>query len=105
MTDLQDNELATLLRRRPDSIDALISELTVPVYENLRTAVELGKWENGGRLSPEQLEYCMQILILYEAQHLPEEQRTGAQLSERCATDKKSAEIQVLRVSAREDKA
>jgi uncharacterized protein len=105
VTDFQDNELAALLLKRPDSVDDLISELTVPIYANLRTAVELGKWESGSRLSAEQLEYCMQILILYQAQHLPEEQRTGAQLNERCASGQTSAEIQVLRIGEQEDKA
>lgn len=46
-------------------------------YLALKTALELGKWPTGDRLTDEQKEICMQTIIGYEAQHLPEEQRTG----------------------------
>lgn len=47
------------------------------VHMNLKTAVELGKWPDGRKLSPEQMEYCMQAIIAYEQANLPEEQRVG----------------------------
>ncbi|EGG98534.1 hypothetical protein imdm_2239 [gamma proteobacterium IMCC2047] len=46
-------------------------------YLALKTALELGKWPTGDRLTAEQKEICMQTIISYEVQNLPEEQRTG----------------------------
>ena len=40
---------------KPESIDALVDAMTPTIYENLKTAVELGKWGDGARLSPEQV--------------------------------------------------
>src|SRR5690606_3940326 len=57
--------------------DALIDSITPEIHENLKTAVETGRWANGERLSPEQVEHCMQAIIAWEARHLSEEQRIG----------------------------
>lgn len=62
---------------RPDSLESLIGSITPEIHENLKTAVETGRWANGERLSQEQVEYCMQAIIAYEARHLREEQRVG----------------------------
>ena len=62
---------------KPESWDALISEMSQQVYENLKTAVELGKWPNGDRLSPAQLEYSLQAVIAYDALHFAETERVG----------------------------
>lgn len=59
------------------SIQDILDLMDPEVHENLKTAVELGKWPDGRRLTPEQLEYCLQAIIAYEQQHLPEEQRVG----------------------------
>ena len=66
---------------RPDNLGELLEQITPSIYELLREAVALGKWGDGTRLSPEQLEHCMQAIILYEAEHLPEAERTGALLA------------------------
>lgn len=55
----------------------LLEALTPEVVQNLRRAIELGKWPNGERLTQEQKETCMQAVIAYEAKHLAPEQRTG----------------------------
>ncbi|MGD9660971.1 MAG: YeaC family protein [Porticoccaceae bacterium] len=55
----------------------LISTMTPDIYENLKRAVELGKWPNGERLSPEQRETCLQAVIAYDHKHKPEEERVG----------------------------
>jgi uncharacterized protein len=60
-----------------ESIGDILDLMDPEVHENLKTAVELGKWPDGRRLTPEQLEYCLQAIIAYEQQHLPEEQRVG----------------------------
>ena len=55
----------------------LLDSITPEVYENLKTAIELGKWANGEKLTQEQKELCMQAVIAYEHKHVPEDQRTG----------------------------
>jgi len=92
MTDEQDNSEGSTstgfegqeLPGRPDSLEQLINNMTPEIHESLRTAIELGKWQDGSRLSPAQLEHCMEAVILYEATHLPEEERIGAPLKQQC---------------------
>ncbi|MFT4861260.1 MAG: hypothetical protein ACI95C_000464 [Pseudohongiellaceae bacterium] len=68
----------------PSSVKALLEEITPSVYESLKTAIELGKWDDGSRLSAEQLEHSMQVVILYEMKHMGESERTGAALPKGC---------------------
>ena len=58
-------------------LQQLLNNLTPDIYQNLKRAVELGKWPDGNRLSSEQRQLCMQAMIAYESKHLPPEQRTG----------------------------
>ncbi|MBB3168557.1 YeaC family protein [Simiduia aestuariiviva] len=55
----------------------LLESLTPEVYENLKRAIELGKWPDGKALNAVQRETCMQAVIAYEHKHLPPEQHTG----------------------------
>lgn len=64
----------------------LISTLTPDVYESLKLAVETGKWADGRKLTQEQKELSLQAMIAYEAQHLPEDQRTGYMGDQHCAS-------------------
>lgn len=84
-----ENPFDELPGQRPDSLEKLVSEITPTVYESLKTAVELGKWEDGNKLTPEQLENSLQIIILYEAEHVLEEDRTGALLNSNCQSKTK----------------
>ncbi len=59
------------------SIAELLNNLTPDIYVNLKQAVELGKWPNGGKLTSEQRDLCMHAMIAYEKQHLPPEQHSG----------------------------
>lgn len=68
----------------PETVELLLEEITPSVYDSLRTAVEIGKWDDGTKLSSGQLENCMQAIILYEAEHVPEDDRTGALLNSNC---------------------
>lgn len=81
-TDPQDIE--KLLLNRPESIEQLIDGMEVSVYDALKEAIELGKWADGRRLEAEQLNFCLQAVILYEAKHLPEQDRVGFDLSASC---------------------
>ena len=60
-----------------NDLQQLLSSLTPEIYQNLKRAVELGKWPDGKRLSQEQTALCMQAMIAYEHQHLPAEQHSG----------------------------
>ncbi|MEX0618646.1 MAG: DUF1315 family protein [Pseudohongiellaceae bacterium] len=60
-----------------DSLTGLVDQIDLETYYRLKSAVELGKWNNGERLSRKQLEYCLQAIIAWESRHLPEDQRTG----------------------------
>jgi len=72
------------LPERPESLAQLLSDINPAIYERLKTAIELGKWADGTRLTANQLEHCLRAMILYEAEHLPPEQRTEQQLPRGC---------------------
>ncbi|TDG11936.1 DUF1315 family protein [Seongchinamella unica] len=55
----------------------LIESMTPEIYQNLRRAVELGKWQNGQKLTPEQRQHAMQAVIAWGERHLPETERVG----------------------------
>ena len=59
------------------TFDELIDSITPETYANLQRAVELGKWPDGTRLTPEQRANCLQAIIAYGERHLPEEERVG----------------------------
>tara|TARA_Y100001933_G_C18578211_1_gene388610 strand:+ start:290 stop:532 length:243 start_codon:yes stop_codon:yes gene_type:complete len=69
-----------ILSASPESIEELITMMTEKTYKSVKAAVELSKWEDGTRLTKEQVEQCLQILILYEARHLPEDRQVGNNL-------------------------
>lgn len=55
----------------------LLHSITPDVYQNLKLAVEIGKWPDGRALSTEQRELCLQAVIAYEQNNLAEHERTG----------------------------
>lgn len=55
----------------------LIDSITPDIYENLKRAVETGKWPDGNPLTPEQREHSLQAIIAYDARHKNEEERVG----------------------------
>jgi len=58
-------------------LNKVIDSVTPEVYSNLKKAVELGKWDNGLRLTKEQVENSLQIIIAYDAKHKSESERVG----------------------------
>lgn len=50
-------------------VEQLLAAMTPQVYENLRSAVETGKWPDGNPLSLEQKENAMQAVLLYQAKY------------------------------------
>lgn len=55
----------------------LLNSITPAIYENLKLAVEIGKWPDGRVLTPEQRELSLQAVIAYEQKNLDERERTG----------------------------
>ncbi|WP_345847207.1 YeaC family protein [Shewanella algae] len=51
-------------------INKVIEEMPVEVYERLRSAAEIGKWEDGTVLTEEQRENTLQLVMLYQARRL-----------------------------------
>lgn len=71
------------------SLKTLLNSITPSIYESLKQAVELGKWANGVELNAQQRQLCLQAIIAWEHQHLPEEQHTGFMpKSQVCASSK-----------------
>jgi hypothetical protein len=58
-------------------LDELISQMTPEVHENLRRAVELGKWSNGTPLTQQQKEHSLEAVIAYEEKYMPEQDKVG----------------------------
>jgi hypothetical protein len=58
-------------------LDELISQMTPEVHENLRRAVELGKWSNGTPLTQQQKEHSLEAVIAYEEKYMSEQDKVG----------------------------
>ncbi|MBC8953826.1 YeaC family protein [Xenorhabdus sp. PB62.4] len=60
-------------------LDDLISAMTPEIYQRLVQAVELGKWQDGVPLTPEQKEHSLQAVMLWQARynHDPEHMTIG----------------------------
>ncbi len=65
------------MMEKPQSWQQLVAGMTPEIHQNLKTAVELGKWPNGERLSAEQRQHCLQAVIAYDQLYLPETDRTA----------------------------
>lgn len=59
------------------NLQELLHSITPEIYENLKRAIELGRWLDGEKISAEQRNLCMQAVIAYEHRHLPPEKHTG----------------------------
>lgn len=59
------------------NFEDLISNITPEIYQNLKRAIELGKWADGSVLSQEQKEDSLQAVIAYELENVTEDERLG----------------------------
>jgi uncharacterized protein YeaC (DUF1315 family) len=55
----------------------LVKSMTPEIYQNLKSAVECGKWPDGKAVSREQREHCMQAMIIWGEINLSENERIG----------------------------
>jgi len=51
------------------SVENLLASMTPEIYEKLKTAVELGKWEDGVALTQAQKDSSLQAVMLYQSRH------------------------------------
>ncbi len=51
-------------------INKMIDDMPEEVYLNMKSAAELGKWEDGSALSEEQREHALQVVMLYQARKM-----------------------------------
>jgi len=63
-----------------------VSAITPEIYQNLKRAVETGKWPDGRTLSAEERETSMQAVIAYDAKHQKEHDRIGQLPDADCST-------------------
>ncbi len=80
----QERLQSLLAQDEAPSLEQLLDLVTEQVYSVMKSAVELGKWPDGSRLQGSQLANCMQLVIMYEHKHLPEQERTGFNLPSSC---------------------
>ena len=62
---------------KPPNWQALVANMTPATHQSLKTAIELGKWPNGERLTPAQQQHCLQAIIAWDQLYLPQEERTA----------------------------
>lgn len=67
----------------------MLRNITPDVYAALKLAVEIGKWSDGRKLTQEQKELCLQAMIAWELDNLPEDQRTGYMGPQACKSEQK----------------
>ncbi|MEH6634494.1 MAG: DUF1315 family protein [Halioglobus sp.] len=55
----------------------VINTMSPEVYQNLKRALEMGKWPDGRPLTRQQRDETMQAVIAWGERHLPENERVG----------------------------
>lgn len=55
----------------------ILNSLNPEIIAKFRTAIEIGKWENGEKLTDAQRATCMQAVMVWEHEYLPVTERTG----------------------------
>ncbi len=71
----------------PDSFAHAAAQLDRPTYENLRRALELGRWPDGRALEARQRELCIEAVVTWERAHLPPEAHSGFVPKGQCDSD------------------
>ncbi len=59
------------------TLDQIINSMTPEIHRNLKTAIELGRWESGECLTEDQVAKCLQAVIAYDVKNLQEEDRVA----------------------------
>ena len=54
--------------------DDVLRAMTPEIYERMREAVETGRWPDGQKLTPAQLENAMELVMVYQAKRLEQDE-------------------------------
>jgi uncharacterized protein YeaC (DUF1315 family) len=56
----------------------VLNRLKPEVVEHMQRALEVGRWDNGARLTDAQKDNCLQLVIAWQHKHqVPESERIG----------------------------
>ena len=61
----------------PGEFASAAAQLDRPSYENLRRALQIGRWPDGRALDGRQRAICLEAVATWEVANLPPEQRSG----------------------------
>ncbi|MRI35276.1 DUF1315 domain-containing protein [Endozoicomonas sp. OPT23] len=81
----------------------LLKQITPEIYSVMKESLELSRWPNGDKITPEQRDNTLQALIAWEHDNLPEEERIGympvscKSSSKDAASEQKEPEATLLR--------
>jgi uncharacterized protein YeaC (DUF1315 family) len=59
------------------NFEQMIRQVSPDIYENLKEAVELGRWPDGSRLTEQQKKDSMELVLGYNLMHFEEKDRIG----------------------------
>ena len=79
-----------------------IEGLSPEIVDRFRTAVELGKWPDGTKLTAEQRKTCMQAVILFDYKNKDDGSRVGDITAPGCAS-KPAADEQIATLKWADD--
>ncbi|MCM2130509.1 YeaC family protein [Larsenimonas rhizosphaerae] len=75
------------------TFEKMIEQMTPEMYQRFKSAIELGRWPDGNRLSREQVGLCMEAVMRYEhVRDIPEKDRIGYIERNQCASDSAPAD-------------
>lgn len=72
------------MKKTTDSLQDILGMMTPEIHQKLKSAIELGRWENGEKLSDEQKADCLQAVIAFDQAYLAPEQRVGYMDKQHC---------------------
>lgn len=64
-------------QEQPMELAAFLENMTPAIHQALRQSLELGKWPDGRKMTEQERDAGLQAIIVYEHEHLPENQRIG----------------------------
>ena len=67
----------------------LINSMSLETYERLVAAVETGRWPDGNKLTAEQRENSLQLVMAYQSRNIPAEQHMSIDKDGRMVTKSK----------------
>ena len=74
-------------------IQKINQSVTPDIYRKFKTAIEIGKWQDGKPLSKEQKAICLQAVIAYEHLHVAEQDRVGYVPPKKTSCDKQESAL------------